>query len=1114
MRFRSTIYALLYLFLSSLQALHAEEPKVVEHTIYIPYQEFWKVFEEDNRGVFLPYQDYKDLMNAAEAAAEQHAPKQMEGVLLKEVSGHLKAEGSVIRGSAVFQMEVFSDGWHEVPLQVQEWRITSASLNGTPARLKKEKGRYVLLLEQTDDTPRELELSLDFALPYHRATPHAPGVQEQAVLFSLPEVAVSRWNLTVPDQQVEVNVPDSVAITKLESKEGTQVELFLGGHKNLDVRWVPEVEGAVDLDAVLQADVRQIIALEPDRVQTKSAVHLEIDRATVEQVELRIAAAEKVVKVMSPRLKSWKSTDEGEWQRLTIQFQEPVTGDEVIHLESERYERKDRWAAPLVEVADAERQEGQVTVTLHPELKSVTEQVTGMSREPVERPRKSNRQRSGKVMTWGYRSLPASLQMDLEVVEPEIELTTYTSVNLTPSEITYAVHSYVNVKRSGIFQMEISIPDGFEIRNPRLMDGQYTLERHKVSEPAEGRKRVNLDFGRRVTGRVLLAYELVRDVEHEALTRPSGESVMIDVPLVRGVGDWVVQDQGQILIGSPASLSLTVEEQAGVKEEPWLELKEAHSVKNCEVVQFGFRYTDSPVKLDVRAIRKEPHTTVTQMMTVQASSGMIHYRADLHISVQYSGIQGLRVDVPTPLKDEIRILNREIRKEELEDAPELKEGMTAWRLEGASEFTGDIVIPLQWETPLEGLDVGVRKSVDIPAIVPRDVDRSIGQLIFRKVEAMDILAEQAGSALTSIDPRHDLFFGTSIPDAAMAFEFQREWDLSVTLVRYEPVQVKDTSIERGWVRQVVTRGGEVSVQGLYQIRSVRQRLELRLPDDAEFTAQPLRLNGRSVPLERGQEGQVYLPLTGFQPEEALILEIRYTLPSVGRDLRLPHFPEEPATQKVFLSVYVPENLVYLGHRGGWNFDSIWQVAKGYRLMPKGRLSDQQLWSWVKGQVSVSSSPLDRLTKDGQHVLFSTLDPETEDVSIRIQRFPFVLFRVITIGSGVLLGLLLLRASVRWRFLVSTALITALAFMGVFLPSLARAIVNNATAAAVFLVLLAWFMYDVLIRLPQIKLQSHTPATSPPPPPARSESVTPSDEDSMDGQDSPAAEKEEEEEHDA
>jgi len=46
----------------------------------------------------------------------------------------------------------------------------------------------------------------------------------------------------------------------------------------------------------------------------------------------------------------------------------------------------------------------------------------------------------------------------------------------------------------------------------------------------------------------------------------------------------------------------------------------------------------------------------------------------------------------------------------------------------------------------------------------------------------------------------------------------------VAATRYQLEAVKHTSIERGLIRVVVTRGGPLAVQALYRVRSAGQRL--------------------------------------------------------------------------------------------------------------------------------------------------------------------------------------------------------------------------------------------------------------------------------------------------
>jgi hypothetical protein len=111
------------------------------------------------------------------------------------------------------------------------------------------------------------------------------------------------------------------------------------------------------------------------------------------------------------------------------------------------------------------------------------------------------------------------------------------------------------------------------------------------------------------------------------------------------------------------------------------------------------------------------------------------------------------------------------------------------------------------------------------------------------------------------------------------------------------------------------------------------------------------------------------------------------------------------------------------------------------------------------------------------------------------------FYILLIGAGVVLGLVLVRAAVRIRLVVSALLISGLALAGVFLPSLARAVVNDATAAAVFLVLLIWGAYDLVVRLPAARSAlPDRPSAKPirtPPLPKRTDDISESTEEQDD-----------------
>lgn len=1084
----------------------------VEKSIYIPYHEFWRVFEQENRGVFLPYESYQKLVEQARDAAKVQEPSALKGTLISELAGELAAGETVASGTIRMTVEAFSDGWHDIPLRLNEVTIANAQLDDTPARIRRdEKMGYVLMLEQKKDQPSRHVLSLTFSVPLQ-------GETEKKVQFALPDVAVNRWTFKVPEAGVAFGGDSPVAVTRLKggtTDQGSTVELLLAGHRQFLVKWTPEVEGAKNLQPVMQAELRQEFFIDPDIVRSAAEMVIRIDRAAVAQVTLRLSADEKVVNVASDRMRSWtvQPAENGQ-QDVVVLFQEPVKGAVSLRLDSERYQLPALWAAPVISVQGVARQLGTLLVLLNEDLRAEPQDLQGLSRLDLSAPQRVKQAKGNPSAGWHYRALPASLNLAVEAVQPEIRLETQSVVHLDPQALTQWVRARFVVERSGVFQLSLLIPEGFELLDAAVEGGGATLDRQVTGEAAEGFRRVDFDFASRVKGEMILGFRLKQTQARETLLTPTGEQVTVEIPVVRGAGAAMTRDEGRLVIGSPAFLALRVTASEGLREEPWQASGlEAALTANTQP-QLGFYYSDAPVRLSISAQRKEPFVTVKQMLVMQAQSGVVKFHADLDVQVQYSGIRSLRLDVPTVLKDRIRILKGEIRKQELTEAPDLKEGMTAWILEGPAEFIGTFTLPLEWEEALPGMDVGVQQAVVIPYLIPRNVDRTQGQIVLRKAESMDVIVEEAGPELTPVDPRHDLMDKRQIPDAALAFAFQRDWALTATLVKYEPVDVKATSIDRGWVRQVITRSGEVSVQAFYQLRSTRQRLELRLPPEAEFDAQPLHVNGRAVSLERGGEGQVYLPLTGFKADQAVLLELRYNLRDGGRVLRLPHFPEDPAVQKIYLSVHVPENKVYLGHRGGWNPEYIWRVTEGFRLMPSGNRTPDSLWAWVNDGVGVEDDPLDRLPTDGQRVLYSTLRPDTEAVALRISSMSVRIFYILLIGLGLGLGLLLVRATVRTRLMVSVLLLAGLTLAGVFMPSLAHAVVNDATAAAALLVVLIWGVYDLVVRLPAARkaLPERTPERSrvrpvqapparpipPPIPPPAAESASESEEDRHDG----------------
>ena len=164
---------------------------------------------------------------------------------------------------------------------------------------------------------------------------------------------------------------------------------------------------------------------------------------------------------------------------------------------------------------------------------------------------------------------------------------------------------------------------------------------------------------------------------------------------------------------------------------------------------------------------------------------------------------------------------------------DLAPGHVAWSVSGESEFKGDLKIELTWEKKLDQLDVGRSIKLTLKPLVPKAADLAWGQVVLTKAETLDVAETEDMKGLRRVDPQHDV--AQRIANAAAAFEFhQEDWTLPVAVTRYKLQDVKWTSIDRALVRQVVTQAGGIAVQGLYQVRSARQRLPISLPEGCKL----------------------------------------------------------------------------------------------------------------------------------------------------------------------------------------------------------------------------------------------------------------------------------------
>jgi hypothetical protein len=1051
-----------------------------EQTIYIPYDKLRSVFEQHGRGVFLPYEKFQELWQAARAqTAPAAAVKPPVGALITEIENEAVAGKDVVRVKAQLKIEVLAEGWSEIPLRLADSAITSATLGDQPARILggPDQG-YRLLVFKKDKTPERIELRLEYA----KAITKVPG--QNSVSFEAPSVPVSRWKVRIPEAGVKVNIQPMIAATEAPAgksetppgkpaaaakrEEETVVLAFVGAAPTVRIGWTPKAEGAAGMEALASVQAEQQVWITEGAARTKVKLSYSISRAELGQLALEVPADQKVTNVFDANVRQWTVQPSDKGQKITLQLFEPAKATQDVVVELEKFSGDQaalNFSVPVVKALGVGRQQGVIVVDVAAGLRAEAGRTSGLLQlDRNDLP--AGLAGANWAFAFRYATVPFELLLNVEKVQPRVTADALVEAYLEPERLSVDMTAVYTIERAGVFRLELDVPAGYEVIRVAGADVAGAAAVQVDGHHLEGAKKERLvvDLARKALGRVALVIQLQKDLHEPALTAPSEKSADIPLAIPRVAAGTVETSSGRLVVYAPESLRVNPGKLDGLRN---ISFKEAgENIASYRSSKPGdarpvlaFAYTQDAVQITLDAQRRKPQVTIDQLLQVRVEDGVVKYQATLFYHVRYSGVKALRIDVPKSVATRLRNNTRTVREKEIQPPPKDTEAnCVAWSLTGESELMGDGHIDLVWEDEqsVGKLEIGKSVTFAVPRLVPKDVDRAWGQIVLTKTETIDIQEDENSKGLRPIDPQHDLMPGAAVPGAARAFEFHDEWSLSVTAARYRLEEVKRTSIERAVVQMVLTSANQVSVRARYRMRSARQRLEVQLPDQVQFDTQPVRIDTRPIILERGQQGRFFIPLVDRSPDQSFLLELRYTLPEhSGKQLDLPYFPQESAVQKVYLCVYLPEQRVLMAKQGPWTEEFTWELGSDLHWSARGTINENQLNDWVDSTAGKASLG-DTFQTDRQLYIFSTLQPPAPpDGSLRLcilgdERLTLTLLAVL-----VVLGLLLIRTSVGTKVLCVGLLVIAMVLLGLFWPIAAHQLLNGRFFAAMFIVLILW-----------------------------------------------------------
>ena len=1134
-----------------------------ERSIYIPYEDLEAVFEKDGRGVFLPYREFLDLWNQLSVKnEEEEIDPPTDGVLS---SAHYSAtlEGDenarVMKIVAKLQAESFLDkGWSVVPLIAGELNVAEAETGEATLHLA-DAGGYQLILPKKGKYEVTLTLYAKVRLNAGR----------NAVTLNLPKAGVSRFEAVLPEQGWDFEIqPGAAYSTEKLPDGGTKLAFFFGGTERFDVSWQKQGE-ETKLTPLLFVESGLTAKVIPGALQTEVGLDYRILRAGVDRFEIRVPAGQEVLAVNGENIREWGVEEDGTNQRLSVQLHSPAKQNYrlSVSLEEALDALPTEFNVPQVLAGGVVRQRGTVNLLTSPELEVTVVSSEGLTQQSLAMvspsygninaqtinangvsnggmitidgangPAAINGQvgignagmiqSTGQIVTmraglnnfgrYRYLATPFAMVLSAKKAEPEVEVKSFTRFSVEPDEATFTTRFNYSVKRVGIFEAQIAVPDGFENveasgavvedDSEEVVDGKRVLTVKLTSRKAG-------EFSFMVGGRKVRAAatddETVPVFEPLDVERHEGKlGVAVHTsldPTTKEEGDLRQQDVSLLGTGSggsggtgePDPFAPASPNQAAV-----VAPRAVETIPGRGVLTLGFRYRGEAAPASIGFALKEPQVNAEVLALVDVRENLVRYEWRIGYDILYAGVDRLIFSVPEEIAEDLRADGEIIKEKDRDYQPDADAGDPAdlaagagrrlWAVTLRDQRMGSYELRVSYEQALA--EATTRDfSVEMPELRLEAVFQENGQVAVVKDDNLEVLDAEVAN-LEQIDPK-ELRGWLNREGVVHAYKYRRHpLDLKLGLSRNEFLAVPPAIITYAVSNTVVSRDHSSSTEVIYWVKNnAKQFLSVALPTDGRMVSDVFVNGEAQQPMRRAEENEVLIRLPSGvddegEGEHGIPVRFVYEKPSPGeKEFGMfgaisvaPAIATDAEVLQSLTTLYLPEDFRYR------KFDSAMRLPVESRGWSSFRSAFDWLIPALGPQIDTTygrpwndppspgasggggSGGFDIIIpKEGQVFQLHRLDaPDKIRVSYRTQGFAFfweALFCVLALAVG--LWLLWKPLVLRFVYFVGVGVLS-LIIAGAVAPG--SATFWRAIYLGVFLAALVWLAVGVFANLRALK----------------------------------------------
>ena len=859
------------LVLTTLLAFAEEEKKPALSThreLWVPTESLEAVLKSRPRAVMLTPEQYRALIRDAVKGTTPKTPEEAPpvAVLISDATFSGELGNEVVRLTARYTVESFSDQWSEIPLMLPPSQLAGievdeqTALRTTPPK-KGGKATPVLVVRGKG----KHTVTAEYHLPVMRSPAGnaiqipSPAIPAASLALTLPEGAKLDSELPFVTGESDPNIAHFV----LPAKAG----------ETFEIRWTARTIAAIP-DAAIFQTCRYLYSIDSTRIQADLGLVLSSSLAELPRhFSITVPDDVRVLSIEGSELLSWtRQAEENGALEVVLTTGKRQAADLRILIEADvpKADEADadiRITLPIAEIGGVHRASGTMAILGSDDVR-VKNIATGPLTVPApEAIDPALRNHEDFVTGFRFPVTTSAPEVTLSPVRERFSAQLDTRIELKREAIHLTRQLSLAPLEGRLFSTELLLPEGEEL----------------ISVVPSIDSTVGFDWTRLEGNRVRLSWQ-------QGLV--AGDAPALVIESRRDPEDWFSLGE------APMSLAFTnaqLPDAEAVSGYVAVAFNESFRIETVSATGLEARdgrttpitgalawFRLSDYSLELRAARRPTEIEAAVVAYALPMASALEIEGQLDLAIRYSPVSEIVVATDPAIAAQLRF-----------DSPLLAEKRLdaetgAWTLSFHDEQIGKhrlrfrMVLPFEME---ESDDASGQKrfAVNAPVLSLPMAKRLRGDWIIEAntdtelsfaAKGLDVVDSLRVPVVDGYAPRHRVI---------AAYQYRGDaWDLEIAGTRHAPEELVTTVVDSLRIDTVVSTDGDDRHQAVLQLRtSGEQFLEIGLPKDALVWT--LTVDGEAVKPVRAEPGtlRVQLPARDGRNDAAITLKIVYQ--TLGRE---------------------------------------------------------------------------------------------------------------------------------------------------------------------------------------------------------------------------------------